>query len=170
MQILCHIAHNNTYFQIVIWIKIVLSLTSVTVDCPAISTPSPKYNSTDFKSSIPRDYNSNHLVSVPSVTMKWPATSRTSSEYNCIDLKSPLLGDLNSDCVDSLPQCLHYVTCHFKMSPEYDPLDLKSSVSWTVLNNDCTGSLPHCHQEAVISWQSSKYNSTDTKRSVSHIK
>ena len=55
---------------------------------PAILRPSPKYNLTNMKSSVPGDHNRNHLVSPHSDTTECPAISRTSPKYNSTNLKS----------------------------------------------------------------------------------
>ena len=54
----------------------------------ATSRPSPKYNSTNLKSSLPGGCNSNHLVTPHIHTTECPTISVTSPKNNSISLKN----------------------------------------------------------------------------------
>ena len=81
VQILCWVAHTKTYMSRLWYVSTITvqSLSWMTVVCPAILRPSPKYNFIDLKSCVPGDHNSKHLISLPSVTTKCLAISRPSS-------------------------------------------------------------------------------------------
>ena len=98
----------------------------LTAELPSISRPSPKYNSTDWESSVSGDPNSRHALSL-SFTTKQPIISRPFPEYNS-RTQEPFLGrpentmsSLFSSVTTELPAIL-------RPSPKYNSTDTKNSV------------------------------------------
>ena len=63
----------------------------------------PKYNSTDLKSSVLEDINSDHAVSPPYLYTEWPAISRPSPQYSYTNSKSSVSKETSTMAMQSLP-------------------------------------------------------------------
>ena len=76
------------------------------VECPTISRPSPKYNFTTLKTSVPGDHNSNYLVALHSITDECPAFSWISTKNYSTNTKSSVSQETWTMNMQSLPPVL----------------------------------------------------------------